>query len=330
MENFTSTISPTCLQTPPLAIDVINQLDIYGVLFFSIFTLMSSISMLLYLEECVYVYKMVPSPKKTTIIWVNGAAPVFVTMACLGMWIPRATIFTELTSNSYFAVVIYKFFTLLLEECGEEEAFLKYSQAMNETLMISTGPCCCCCLCLPKVPITRRMLFWMKAASLQFAILKTVFSVLSIVLYANGTFHPSNLAITGAAVWINPFLGVLTIIALWPVGIMFSHLKQTLHSCKIIPKYAMYQLILVLSQLQAAIINILSMNGVIACVPPFSSIARGSMLHQQMMIMEMFIIKIVTRILYRRIYEPFTLWPPENENDPNRRISSVTTGEHVA
>lgn len=49
------------------------------------------------------------------------------------------------------------------------------------------------------------------------------------------------MAITGAAIWINPGVGVLTIIALWPVAIMFMHLRITLRSLKIIPKYAMYQ-----------------------------------------------------------------------------------------
>jgi hypothetical protein len=39
-------------------------------------TLMSTLSLLLYLEECVFIYRKVPSPKKTTIMWVNGAAPV--------------------------------------------------------------------------------------------------------------------------------------------------------------------------------------------------------------------------------------------------------------
>lgn len=34
-------------------------------------------------------------------------------------------------------------------------------------------------------------------------------------------------------------------------------------------------MVLVLSQLQTAIINILAMNGTIACAPPFSSRYRG-------------------------------------------------------
>ncbi|XP_072517632.1 organic solute transporter subunit alpha-like [Salminus brasiliensis] len=319
MDDFNGTIDPSCLQKPPLAIDIINQMDMFGVALYTILTFMATVSFILYLEECVYIYKKVPSPKKTTIIWVNGAAPVIATMSCLGMWIPRATMFTDMTSNSYFAVVIYKVLILMLEECGGEEAFLRYSA--KKTFRISTGPCCCCCPCLPHVPVTRRMLFLLKLGSLQYAILKTVLSIFSIVLWTNENFDLSNLDITGAVIWINPFIGVLTLTALWPVGIMFMHIRNTLRSIKMIPKYAMYQLVLILSQLQSAIINILSLDGTIACSPPFSSMARGSMISQQIMIVEMFIITLVTRLLYRRTYEPIRLDPDENDNQRNAKIS---------
>lgn len=141
--------------------------------------------------------------------------------------------------------------------------------------------------------------------------LKIAFTILSIILWTNGNFDIADMAITGAAIWINPGVGVLTIIALWPVAIMFMHLRITLRSLKIIPKYAMYQLVLVLSQLQSAIINILAMNGTIACTPPYSSQARGYLMSQQLLILEMFIITLVTRLLYRRQYDPL----PDNEND---------------
>ncbi|CAB1340900.1 unnamed protein product [Coregonus sp. 'balchen'] len=193
------TSDPSCRDRPPVAIDIIFQ-------------------------ECWYIYQKVPSHKKSAIIWVNGAAPVIGTMSCLGMWIPRATMFTDMTSACYFAIVVFKFLVLMIEEVGGDEAFLR---------------------------------------------------------------------------------------PLWPVAIMFMHLRITLRSLKIIPKYAMYQLVLVLSQLQSAIINILALNGTIACTPPYSSQARGYLMSQQLLILEMFIITLVTRLLYRRQYDPL----PDDEHD---------------
>ncbi|KAA8580835.1 organic solute transporter subunit alpha [Etheostoma spectabile] len=312
------TIHPSCTEKPPLAIDIILKLDIFGIILYSVLTFMATVSMLVFIEECIYIYKKVPVNKKSAIIWVNGAAPVIGTMSCLGMWIPRATMFTDMTSACYFAIVVFKFLILMLEELGGDEIFLK--RAGRHKLRISTGPCCCCCPCLPYVAITRRSLFLLKLGSFQFALLKIVFTILSIVLSTNGTFDLADLSIKGAAIWINPFVGILTIIALWPVAIMFMHLRTALRTIKIIPKYAMYQLVLILSQLQTAIINILALNGTIACTPPFSSTARGYMMSQQLLILEMFIITLVTRLLYRRQYEPI----PEEEHDINEKTRMVT------
>ncbi|XP_039983571.1 organic solute transporter subunit alpha isoform X1 [Xiphias gladius] len=311
------TIDPSCRAKPPLAVNIILKLDVFGIILYSILTFMAVVSMLVFIEECIYIYRKVPAKKKNIIIWVNGAAPVIATMSCLGMWIPRATMFTDMTSACYFAIVVFKFLILMVEEVGGDEAFLK--RAGKHKLKISTGPCCCCCLCLPHVAITRRSLFLLKLGSFQFALLKTVLTILSIVLWTNGTFDLADLKITGAAIWINPLVGILTIIALWPVAIMFMHLRTALRTLKIIPKYAMYQLVLILSQLQTAIINILALNGTIACVPPISATSRGYMMSQQLLILEMFIITLVTRLLYRRQYDPL----PEEEHDDNENTKMV-------
>ncbi|XP_061569690.1 organic solute transporter subunit alpha [Cololabis saira] len=311
------TVHPSCTGKPPFAIDIINQLDIFGIILYSILTFMASVSLLVFIEECVYIYRKVPANKKSLIIWVNGAAPVIGTMSCLGMWIPKAIMFTDMTSACYFAVVVFKFLIMMMEEIGGDEGFMR--RAGKHRLKISTGPCCCCCLCLPYVTITRRILFLLKLGSFQFALMKIVFTILSIVLWTNGNFDLSDLTINGAAIWINPFVGILTIIALWPVAITFMHLRITLRTLKIIPKYAMYQLVLILSQLQSAIINILALNGTIACTPPFSSAVRGYMISQQLLILEMFIITLATRLLYRRQYDPL----PNEEQDDNENTKMV-------
>nr|XP_020454657.1 organic solute transporter subunit alpha-like [Monopterus albus] len=316
-EALNSTIDPACLQGPPLAIDVIKQLDAFGLCLYGVLTIMSCMSLMVYLEQCLYIYKNLPYPKKTTIIWITGAAPVIAIMSCFGMWIPKAVMITDMTSNCYFAVVVYKVLVLMIEEFGGSSVFLK--QFTGKTFRINTGPCCCCCPCLPRVPMSRRMFFLLKLGALQYAILKTALSVLSVILWTNGNFSLSDLQITGTAIWINPFIGILTIISLWPVAIIFMNTNSFLRSLNIIPKYAMYQLVLVLSQLQTSIINILALNGTIACAPPFSSQARGSMLSQQMMIMEMFIITLVNRFLFRRTYD--TLPSEEHDNDQNSKVA---------
>uniref|UniRef100_A0A673NGU9 Organic solute transporter subunit alpha n=1 Tax=Sinocyclocheilus rhinocerous TaxID=307959 RepID=A0A673NGU9_9TELE len=309
MSNFTL-FDPRCREEAPFAIDVIMQLDIFGIVLFSVLTLMATVSMLVFIEECIYIYKKVPPNKKSVIIWVTGAAPV----SSIKLWI-----------CGYFAIVVFKFLILMIEEVGGDNAFLRHSE--NKSFKISTGPCCCCCPCLPNVPITPRSLFILKLGSYQFALLKLALTILSIVLWSNGNFNLADVSATGAAIWINSFIGVLTIIALWPVAIMFMHVREALRTLKMVPKYAMYQLVLILSQLQTAVINILAMNGTIACAPPYTSQARGYLMSQQLLIVEMFIITLVTRVLYRRQYDPI---PDLDDVEETKTVLTSTKVVYIA
>ncbi|NXH23068.1 OSTA protein, partial [Bucco capensis] len=281
-------------------------LDLPGRFLFAFLTLMMLISNLVFIEEAVYIYRKIHSSKRSIIIWINAAAPVIASTSCIGMWIPRSTMFTDFTAAVFFAIVIHKFLMMMIKECGGQKMLLKHFE--NGRFKINTGPCCCCCLCLPQVHITRRTLFWLKLGTFQFACFRPVLMFLSIVLWTNGNYTLYNLSPKGAAIWINCFVGVLTIIALWPVAIMFRQVRSLLNCKKIIPKFALYQFILILTNLQTTVINILAMQRIIPCGPLLSSSARGSSISQQLLIMEMFLITLFSRVVYRRRYND--LEPP--------------------
>ncbi|XP_051463883.1 organic solute transporter subunit alpha-like [Apus apus] len=298
--------SPCGVSEPPYSHEFLQSLDLPGRFLFAILTLMTLIADLVFIEEAVYIYRKIPTSKRSIIIWVNAAAPVIATTSCIGMWIPRSTMFTDFAAAIFFAIVIHKFLLMMIKECGGQKLLLQRFE--NGRLKISTGPCCCCCLCLPRVRITRQTLFMLKLGTFQFAFLRPVFMFLAIVLWTNGNYILYNLSPQRAAIWINSFVGVLTIIALWPVAIMFQQVRTVLTSKKIIPKFALYQFIVILNHLQTAIINILAMQRVIPCAPPLSSSARGSYIIQQLLIMEMFLITLLSRVVYRRRYDD--LEPP--------------------
>ncbi|NXF85664.1 OSTA protein, partial [Eubucco bourcierii] len=284
-------------------------LDLPGRFLFAILTLMMLIANLVFMEEAVYIYRKIPSSKRSIIIWINAAAPVMATTSCIGMWIPRSTMFTDFTAAVFFAIVIHKFLMMMIKECGGQKLLLRRFE--NGHFTISTGPCCCCCLCLPRVRITRRSLFWLKLGTFQFACFRPILIFLSIVLWTNGNYTLYNLSPKGAAIWINSVVGVLTIIGLWPVGIMFRQVRKVLNCKKIIPKFALYQFIVILNNVQTTIIKMLATQRIIACAPPLSSSARGAYVAQQLLIMEMFLITLISRVVYRRRYDD--LEPPECE-----------------
>lgn len=75
---------------------------------------------------------------------------------------------------------------------------------------------------------------------IQFAALPGNSNICAIKVYRYVRFA-FQLSPKGAAIWISCFIAILTIIALWPVGIMFQQVRVLLNYKKIIPKFALYQ-----------------------------------------------------------------------------------------
>ncbi|XP_007901236.1 organic solute transporter subunit alpha [Callorhinchus milii] len=285
----------------PAALDMLKSLDVPTIVLYAVLTLMTVIANLVLFDEVLYLMrKMSCQKKRSAIIWVSGAAPVIASTSCVGMWVPLSSLVTELTAAVYFAIVIHKFQTMIIEDAGGNEAFLKLYE--NTPVKISTGPCCCCCLCLPFLKLSRRLLFMLKLGTFQLAFLRPILMIFTLVLQANNSLGDENTTI-GPGFVINIFLGVSTIIALWPIGIVFNKVKDGFRDQKIIPKFALYQFALIFSQLQTAIINILALFEVIACVSLLSSKARGTYMAQQLLIIEMFVITLLSRIYYKRTYD---------------------------
>ncbi|XP_051870122.1 organic solute transporter subunit alpha isoform X2 [Pristis pectinata] len=242
-----------CGFSPPVAAEILRNLNLPAVILYSVLTLMAVIANLVYFEEVIYLLRKVPSTnRRATIMWVSGAAPVIASTSCIGMWVPLASMITDLTT----AV---------------------------------------------------RLMFMLKLGTFQLAFLRPVLMIFTLVLWVNGTFSLDDLTPSGPAIWINTSLGVSTIIALWPIGIVFNKVKGELKNQKIIPKFTLYQISFILTQLQAAILNITALSGGIACAPPLSPTARAGYMNQQLLIMEMFIITMLSRIYYRRKYNPLEI-----------------------
>ncbi|OCT91461.1 organic solute transporter subunit alpha [Xenopus laevis] len=282
-------------------------------LLFAMLTFMTLVSLLVFLEESYYMYRKMPSPKSSILIWINSGAMMISTTSCFGMWIPRSIMFTDFTASVFFAMFVHKFQLMLVNECGGRSEFLRKFGDMK--LKISTGPLCCCCLCLPYTTINRRTLFILKLGTFQFAFLRPVLMFLAVVLWTNGNFTTGNSSLNSVALWINIGIAIMTLTALWAVGVMFHLVKDTLNDKNIVAKFAVYQFIVILSQLQSTVIHILDKIGIIGCVPPLSGPTRSSYMNNQLLIMEMFLVTVICRVLYRR----------RNKDDENVMENQETT-----
>ncbi|MEE6511283.1 hypothetical protein FKM82_017760 [Ascaphus truei] len=206
--------------------------------------------------------------------------------------------FVDIGISTYFAVCFYLMLMVLIEGFGGKDALVKKLE--SNLVPINTGPCCCCCPCLPRIKLTKRKVNIFIVAVLQLAFLKPVFNIIGLILWADGTFNIDDVSVRSLALWVNTTLGFSTIIALWPIGILFREAKVHLSEQNVGAKYAVFQILLILTTLQNSIFSILANAGQIPCVPPYSSKARSQLMNNHLLIVETFILAAVARIAYRK------------------------------
>lgn len=96
------------------------------------------------------------------------------------------TILGKTISNQHRAVLLLLY---VFTPCSHVKVFTPLcssnSFSILTVLVLRLFPC---------VPACRRLLFWLKIGALQYAILKTVLSIFSIVLWTNGNFDLSDVS----------------------------------------------------------------------------------------------------------------------------------------
>ncbi|XP_044148425.1 organic solute transporter subunit alpha [Bufo gargarizans] len=292
-------VPPSCFSLPPTAAQLPYLVDTIQLCIMGILTILSIISIIVYVEDALYIMKKVQCPmKKRTSLWSSAAPTVISTITCLGLWIPRSAMFVEVAIGTYFAVCFYLILMVIIEGYGGRNAIVKRFESTD--LHINTGPCCCCCCCLPRIKLTRRKVNLFIICVLQMAFLKPLFNFIGLILWTDGIYNTENLSGTSVALWMNVVLGFGTILALWPIGILFRVAKDHLAEFNMKTKFAVFQLMLLLSTLQASIFSILGSAGVLPCVPPYAFKPRSYLMHYHLQIIETFVLTIMARNAYRK------------------------------
>ncbi|XP_032887637.1 organic solute transporter subunit alpha isoform X1 [Amblyraja radiata] len=297
MEKFN--VSEACFLPPPISIQLILQLTWLDIGVFAALTAMTVLTIAIYLEITCYLMDKVKCPiKRKTLMWNSAAPTVIAITSCLGLWVPRAIMFVDMAAAMYFGVGFYLMLLIIVQGYGGEEDMLQH--LATHTIRISTGPCCCCCPCLPQIHLTRQKYKIFVLGAFQVAFLRPALFLLGVVLWTNGLYDPDDWSSTSIFLWLNLFLGVSTILGLWPVNVLYRHSKVLMADQKLTCKFALFQAILILSSLQNSIIGTLAGAGHIGCAPPYSARTRGQQMNNQLLIIEMFFVGILTRISYRK------------------------------
>ncbi|KAM5164748.1 organic solute transporter subunit alpha [Mantella aurantiaca] len=296
---YNYSVPKACFSKPPKASELPYMLNTVQLCIMGILTILTTISVILYLEEAVYLRKkMKCMVKRRTTLWSSAAPTIISFFTCLGLWIPRSTGFIDIAVGTYFAVCFYLILMVIIEGYGGKDALVKKLESTE--VHINTGPCCCCCPCLPRIKLTKKKVNLFILGVFQLAFLKPVFNVIGMILAADGIYDVEDVSSRSIAFWMSIILGFCTVIALWPIGILFREAKAHLAEQNMGTKFAIFQILLILTTLQTSIFNILGNFGVLPCVAPYAYKARASMMNGHLLIIETFLLTVLARTAYRK------------------------------
>ncbi|KAK6585267.1 hypothetical protein PZA11_001994 [Diplocarpon coronariae] len=171
----------------------------------------------------------------------------------------KAAMFVDPIRDIYEAFTIYTFFQLLINFIGGERALIIMMhgrEPVNHLWPLNH--------CLPKADISDPHTFLaIKRGILQYAWLKPILGLASIIMKATGTYKEGYLGLTSGYLWSGIVYNVSVTVSLYSLGMFWVIMSKDLQPFRPVPKFLCVKLIIFASYWQGFFLSILVWLGAI-------------------------------------------------------------------
>jgi len=234
--------------------------------------------------------------------------PTAAVCALLTMLAPRLNIYLDFARVVVFGMSIGSLFNLILDYFGGLTNLTRVMKDKQWTL--TTGPICCVCPCLPTKKTNKdwfRNLWWGAYQPPVMNCLMTLFTALMIV---EGIWTADNPQIAAVLVKLCS-----TGFGVYCLTVISENVKETLHMFNVGAKFMNFKLCLLFINIQPIVIAFCPFD----CVYPYTNAGRGTYMHNQLLVLEMFLVAALQRKIF--IYDFCeTEKLPEDKIDPSHML----------
>ncbi|XP_067941651.1 organic solute transporter subunit alpha-like [Watersipora subatra] len=259
--------------------------------------------------------------------------PIYSLLAFLAILVPRAATLMDLVVNVYFALTLWHFLQLMLMYFGGDSRMIEsFSQSK---ISIQTPPLCCIFCCLPKFTVDKSFIRKLKIGATQFLILRPVLLVVAMILWVEDSYDYID-PVTGilkpyqsASLYISLVNMMTTLLAMWPIVILFRAAITPLAHYHIRGKFAVFQLVMICGNLQDSILTQVASFNYLKCTDllPVKSVALE--IHHLAITAEMFILSVAALAVYwKYIKEDIPLDYALSNGHTSLRRTSTDSGSH--
>ncbi|XP_050730284.1 organic solute transporter subunit alpha-like [Eriocheir sinensis] len=277
-------------------------------------------------EQLVYTNQTAHSGCKRHIYWVASVFPMMTLMSLVALLIPRSHNVCLSVKMVYMSIGISHFTDLTIVMFGGEERMLEVGR--EDTFSLNLSPVCCCCKCLPFPPVTKYSLRLVVLLTDQLPFIQAIYYVVVMILISADNITLGDVNPAGAFLWLNLVKFASVMSGVYGFMILSNFSRRYLHGFQYRKKALSIHVLVLVTNLQLLVFNIMGNYNAFPCIPPYVS----STVYKQTVDNSLYILEMM-------ILGPYTYWqyhdlkfasPITHQHIPDSRSSSITHSSIVS